>query len=295
MTDVRVGLSAMPEAAFAAATAELFADGLVDHLEWSFDIGWGPAGTPPWLDPILDEYADAGRLDGHGVSYSLLSRHPRQAAWRGALADELRRRPYRRVSEHLGFLAAGPFRRGSPLPLPHHPAVLDVGREQVARLSELVGAPIGLENLATSLTEADATEQGALLDDLLAEVDGWQVVDLHNLWCQAANFALDPATVLDRYSPRRVRELHVSGGSWWRAPGSGRAIRRDTHDGPVPAEVHALLAVALRRFPLVDAVVVERLGHTFDDAPDGPANVAFRASYRSIRDACAATRAEATP
>ena len=279
----RVGLSLMPESAFAAATVPLFADGLVDVVEWSFDLGWGPRGVPDWLTGLLDDYAAVGALDGHGVSFSLLSDHPRQDAWLDRLDDELARRPYRRVSEHLGFMAAGPIRRSTPLPMPRHPDVVRHAQRQAERLGDHIGVPVGLENLATSLSLTDATEQGLLCEDILATTDGWMVFDLHNLWCQAANFSLDLPELLQTYPLDRVRELHVSGGSWWSPPGTDRQVRRDTHDGPVPGEVLELLPLALAACPLVDTVIVERIGWSLGD---DEADRDFQDSFRTIRSLC---------
>jgi uncharacterized protein (UPF0276 family) len=260
---VRVGLSLMPEPAFATATLPLFADGLVDCVEWSVDMGWGPQGTPEWLDGLLDDYAEAGALDAHGVSFSLLSHHPRQEAWLERLKDELGRRPYRRVSEHLGWMAAGPVRRSSPLPLPPTPSVVALGTRQAERVAEVVGAPLGLENLATALSAED--RQSQLCRELLDATDGWLVLDLHNLWCQAVNLGLDATALLLDYPLERVREVHVSGGSWWMHDESGRTIRRDTHDGPVPQPVLDLLPLALERCVGLDTVIVEQLGTCLGD------------------------------
>jgi uncharacterized protein (UPF0276 family) len=279
----RVGLSLMPEAAFAAACVPLFADGLVDTVEWSVDMGWSPRGTPEWLDALLDDYAEAGALDGHGVSFSLLSETPRQDRWLAELGDELRRRPYRRVSEHLGFMAAGDIWRSTPLPMPRHPDVVRHAQHQAERIAAVVGEPLGLENLGTALGMTDATEQGALCEDILAATEGWLVLDLHNLWCQAVNFRLDPALLLQTYPLSRVREVHVSGGSWWTPSGRQRRVRRDTHDGPVPDEVLALLPEVLRRCGRLDTVIVERIGVSFGDEA---ADREFRDSYRAIRELC---------
>jgi uncharacterized protein (UPF0276 family) len=286
-----VGLSLMPEPEFAAATLPLFEDGLVDVVEWSFDMGWGPSGVPDWVDVVLDEYAEAGQLDGHGVSFSLLSQHPRQEWWLEALAAEVRRRPYRRVSEHVGFMAAGDIARSSPLPMPHHPDVVRRARLQAERLSTAAGSPIGLENLATSLSRDDAVDQGALCASILGPVDGWMVLDLHNLWCQAVNFGLTLDDLLSTYPRGRLREVHVSGGSWWTAPGNpNRVIRRDTHDGPIPDEVLTFLPTALRRCPDVDTVIVERVGTSFGGDGFDPATAAvqFQADFLAVRAACGA-------
>ena len=282
MTVPRVALSLMPNPEFAVATAPLFADGLVDAVEWSFDMGWGPAGVPEWLDAVLDEYADEGRLDGHGVSFSLLSDHPRQVRWLQLLTAELRRRPYRRLSEHVGFMAAGPISRSSPLPMPRHPEVVRFGREQVDRLTDVAQAPIGLENLATAMGVRDALDQGALIDDLLAPTGGWVVLDLHNVWCQAENFGLDALKLIDTYPLERVREIHVSGGSWWTPPSGARQLRRDTHDGPIPSEVSTLLPAVLARCPHVDTVVVERIGRAFGSPGDDD----FLRDFRQVRALC---------
>lgn len=278
-----VGLSLMPEPTFATATLPLFGDGLVDAVEWSFDMGWGPQSLPDWLTGLIDDYADAGLLDGHGVSFSLLSRHPRQDAWLDHLRAELARRPYRRVSEHLGFMAAGPIRRSTPLPMPRHPGVVRHAQVQAARIAEVVTAPVGLENLATSLALSDATEQGLLCQDVLVATDGWMILDLHNLWCQAVTFGLDVLDLLGTYPLTRVREVHLSGGSWWTAPGREDPVRRDTHDGPVPPEVLALLPLALERCPAVDRVILERVGSSLGDGAD---DAEFQESFRELRRLC---------
>ena len=274
----------MPEPGFARAALPLFAEDAVDVVEWSFDMGWGPSGVPAWLSQVLDDYSEHGRLDGHGVSFSLLSQHPRQEAWLQRLDGELRRRPYRRVSEHVGFMAAGSAYRSTPLPMPNCPEVLRLGRSQLDRIAERVGSPVGLENLATSLSPHDARQQGDLIAAVLAPADGWMVLDLHNLYCQAHNFGLDVADLLGLYPLDRVRELHVSGGSWWRPRSDGRTLRRDTHDGLVPPEVMDALRLALERCPNVDTVILERIGSSFDGIDDEE----FRTEFRAIRSLCAA-------
>src|SRR5688572_23450457 len=123
MTKPWLGLSLMPEEAFRLAAVPLFAAGDVDALEWSFDLGFA-APLPAWVDGLLDHYASAGRLFGHGVHSSLLSAawEERQERWLSALQAELSARRYQHVSEHYGFMTAAPFTRGAPLPVPCVPA-----------------------------------------------------------------------------------------------------------------------------------------------------------------------------
>lgn len=290
---VWVGLSLMPDDAFLRAAAPLFEAHQVDAVEWSFDTGWGVQ-LPAWLEGLLSEYGALGRLFGHGVHFSLLSAswESRQDAWLDSLSTELTRRRYTHVSEHYGFMTSPPFVRGAPLPAPRGDALLSVGRDRLRRLRERLTCPLGLENLALALSRDEALAHGPFLGALLDEQD-FMVLDLHNLYCQAANFELDPVALLDTYPLERVRELHVSGGSWqpaWQGEDSA-TVRCDTHDGRVPEAVFVLLRTALGRCPRLRLVILEQLGHALHTAPQA---AQFRADFCAIR-ALVETRARTAP
>ncbi len=276
---VAFGLSLMPEPAFAAAALPLFDEGLVEVVEWSFDMGWGPRGVPDWLDALLTDFAGTDDLLGHGVSFSALSGawtdHHRW--WLDQLAREVETRHYRHVSEHVGFVGAGRFTFAAPLPVPHTDEVVTVGVDRLRRLAEVAGRPVGLENLATSFGPNDALGQGAMVMALVEPVDGFVVLDLHNVWCQAVNLGLDPHDLIGSYPLDRVREIHVSGGSWDER--DERSIRRDTHDAGVPDEVCDLLAATMPRCPSLEAVIHERVGPSLAD-PAG--HDAYRDDVRRV-------------
>lgn len=267
-----VGLSMMVEEPFRAATLPLFEAGLVDALEYSFEIGWACDPLPGWVAALLDHYAHAGRLWGHGVTMSPFSVHaPEQPAWLARVRDECGARPYRGVSEHFGFMVAGEIDGGAPLPVPPGPAARDVGIAALRRLAQATGRPVGLENLALALSVRDVWAQGPLLSEVLEAADGYLVLDLHNLWCQTVNFGIEPDALLHTYPLERVRCIHVSGGSWSDpvAAGIARRFRRDTHDGDVPEPVHVLLESTWPRCPALELVVLERLGPTLHGPDDG--------------------------
>ncbi|MFK7931695.1 MAG: DUF692 family multinuclear iron-containing protein, partial [Myxococcota bacterium] len=224
---------------------------------------------------VLDAYAERGALYGHGVTLSVLSAAwcPRQQAWIDALIDEVHRRSYVHISEHLAFSTTPEMRDGAPLPMPRLPQVVEAGRRAMLALSAAAGTPVGLENLALALSPQDVQDEPALLDAILDPVDGFIVLDLHNLWCRAVNFGQDPTTLLMAYPQHRVRELHVSGGSWQ------DGFRRDTHDGAVPDEVFGMLPTALQRFPGVDVVVMEQLPASLETQD---AQQAFQEDVRRI-------------
>lgn len=281
-----IGLSLMLEDDFRAAAAPLFADGTVDVLEWSLDTGVRP--LPPWAEALLDFYASEGRLLGHGVHYSPLSARweQRQARWLDQLGAELARRRYVHVSEHYGFMTAPPFVRGAPLPVPRCDASLRVARDRLHRMRKVLAEhgcrALGIENLALGWSADEAIAHGPFLDEVIASVDGFIVLDVHNLYCQSENFGVAADDLLTSFPARRVREIHVSGGSFLPAWPSDleRVVRCDTHDHAVPDVVLDLLARALARFPRVKAVIFERLGGTIRSEEEAEA---FRRDFRRIK------------
>lgn len=262
---IEFGLSLMPEADFAIAALALFDEDLFDVVEWSFDMGWGNAGLPDWLAALCQDYGSTGGLLGHGVSFSLLAGGwtAHHQGWLDRLEREVQTRHYRHVSEHIGFVGAGRFSFAAPLPMPYHRRVVELGQRRVKQISAAAGCRVGLENLATSLGGDDARDQGALVADLLEPVDGFVVLDLHNLWCQSHNLGIDIDALLANYPLDRVAEVHVSGGSW--DSERARPIRRDTHDDLVPEAVVELLATVVPRLANLESVIYERLGTSLTD------------------------------
>ncbi len=279
-----VGLSLMLEDDFLRAAYPLFAAGEVEVLEWSFDTGWPPAVIPQWATELIAAFGAENRLLGHGVHYSALSAgtESQQREWLAHFAEEVRKHPYRHVSEHFGFASTRSFHQSAPLPVPLTEATLALGRERLAQLAEVAKVPVGLENLAFAFSLRDVGEQGQFLDALLAPISGFLLLDLHNLYCQAVNFYRTLDELLANYPLHRVRELHVSGGSWSGSleGESQKPVRRDTHDGPVPPELFEWLPRVLARCPNVEAVILERMGGTFSPADDDP----FRRDFRRLKE-----------
>ena len=76
------------------------------------------------------------------------------------------------------------------------------------------------QDLAFAFGEDDVRDQGAFLERLLAPVDGFLLLDLHNLYCQMCNCDRNADELLTTYPLHRVRELHVSGGAWQAGTGT---------------------------------------------------------------------------
>ncbi len=261
---VKVGISAMIEPEFRQVAGGLFERGEVDVVEWSFDTAWGSAKPSEWLCGVLRDFSDRDRLFGHGVSYSLLSADEEafQSSWLKSLAEELTHYRYQHVSEHFGFMHAGRFLYNTPLPVPLTPAFLAVAKQNMLRLHDVVQGPLGLENLAFAFCESDVFRQGEFLEKLLEPVDGFLLLDVHNLFCQSVNFNIPISRLLSAYPLHLVREIHISGGSWFTFLENGAEVtlRRDSHDGPIPPEVYEGLRLALSLCPKATSVIYEWIG-----------------------------------
>jgi uncharacterized protein (UPF0276 family) len=277
-----VGLSLMLEPAHRDAVLPLFEAGIVDAIEWSFDHAWAEGGEPEWASALCDHYAAHDRLWGHGVAASPGSAEPepRQSLWLERFARDIERRSYRGVSEHFGFMVAGDRDGGAPLPVPAGPGAVAVLVRALERIAAVARVPVGLENLALALHERDALEQGPLLAEVLARVDGYLVLDLHNVWCQSVNYGLDVDALVATYPLERARCMHVSGGSWWTIPGTDVTLRRDTHDGDVPNEVLALVERLVPQCAALECIFLERLGDTI---PDARAAERLRADFQRLQ------------
>jgi uncharacterized protein (UPF0276 family) len=275
----QAGLALMVEADFAQAAYPLFAAGEVEVLEWSFDVLWKGAVAPDWVSPLIDEFAKASRLLGHGVSYSMFTfgQDDRSSNWCARLQEECSTLSYRHITEHFGFMVAGDFHKGAPLPVPFTPELLELGKDRLKKLSDAARVPVGLENLAFAFGLEDVRRQGAFIDALITPIEGFVLLDLHNIHCQACNFDIAPEELLQAYPLSKVRELHLSGGSWSEA--AGEKIRRDTHDGPVPEELFPLLRHALEVCPNVETVILEQLGNAL---PDELSHNQYRADFRRM-------------
>ncbi len=288
---VAVGLLVSATEDFRDASLPLFEEGLVDRLAWNLDMGWSSKGVPAWAAALLDAYGAAERLHGHGVELSLLSTplSKRQERWLASFAREMRERRYQRVTEHIGFITAGPFENGTVIPHPRCEGAVAIGRDRLARLSELAGMPVGLENLALAFSRRDVEEQPDFLEALLAPHDGHLLLDLHNLLCQAENFELDPVALLHRYPLARVRELHLAGGELDH-PASDprkRPFRRDSHMDHLPEGVFSLLDEVLLACPGLEAIFFEHADGVLSRPED---QARFHDDFRRVRAQVAALR-----
>lgn len=247
-----------------SASLPLLEQGVVEGLEWSFDALYQQEYTiPDWFHDLLTAYSNEGRLVGHGVFFSLLSGRllPGQSAWLQRLRELTTQYRFDHITEHFGFMTGRDFHKGAPMSVPYTATTLAIGRDRLLRIQQAAQCPVGLENLAFAYSLDEVKRQGAFLEQLTEPVNGFIILDLHNLYCQLHNFGISFEQLIQAYPLDKVREIHISGGSWeTAATNPARTIRRDTHDGTVPEQVFALLEQTLPLCTQVKYVVMEQLG-----------------------------------
>jgi len=219
---------------------------------------------------------------GHGLDFSLATaldepgETDRTALWMERLRDDQSEFRFPWLSEHLGWSIAAGLQTTLPLPLPYtDEAVAAVAARM--RLLRTIAPVVAFENNVSYFPLGDPAREPEFLNAICRAAPCNLLLDLHNVHTQCLNFGTDPRDYVDRLDLDAVVQIHLSGGSesdpeW--LP-SRRVLRLDSHDGPVPEPVWALLKRVLPRCRNLRGIVVERLNGTFgaDDVPKLAAEV----------------------
>lgn len=283
MTTPYAGIAANLDKHILTAALPLLEDGKVEAIEWSFDALFNHRNIPDWFVELLSAFAKEKRLVGHGVFFSIFKAEwsPEQQRWLDHLKKVNNYFKFDHVSEHFGFMTGENFHNGAPLSLPLNSTTLAIGRDRLQRISDAVHCPVGLENLAFAYSLDEVKRQGAFLDDLMKSVNGFVILDLHNIYCQAHNFDVDPIDLIKSYPLNRVREVHISGGSFVEAySNSNKQIRRDTHNHNVPQKVFDLLPYTLANCHNIAYCMLEQLGNGLVEAGE---KAQFRLDFEQMK------------
>lgn len=251
--DTHILMSALP----------LFEQEKVQAIEWSFDTLFNRTSTPDWFLELLTAFSQENRLIGHGVFFSLFSGKwaPEQQKWLTHLQNLSKEFRFDHITEHFGFMTGKNFHQGAPISLPFTKSTLAIGQDRLKRIYNVCECPVGLENLAFAYSLEAVEQHGDFLQQLIEPINGFIILDLHNLYCQLHNFEVDYEDLIQLYPLDKVREIHISGGSWEDSVlFPSKKIRRDTHDDCVPAAVFDLLERTIPKCPNLKFVVSEQLG-----------------------------------
>ncbi|MDB5011967.1 MAG: hypothetical protein JWQ25_169 [Daejeonella sp.] len=247
-----------------SASISLFAEERIGAIEWSFDTLYNVNEIPDWFTELITTYSHAERLIGHGVFFSIFSGKwsNEQQKWLNELKVLTTKFRFDHITEHFGFTTSESFHHGAPLSIPYSETTLNIGRDRLKRIHQSCCCPVGLENLAFSYSINEVKKHGEFLERLVEPINGFIILDLHNLYCQIHNFSQSYDDLIKLYPLERVREIHISGGSWEKSSLTERKIRRDTHDNAVPDDVFSLLEITMPKCPNLKYVVLEQMGNS---------------------------------
>jgi uncharacterized protein len=223
--------------------------------------------TPGSRADLLEQIRDrSGKpLVAHGVGLSLGSAcgdpagEARLARWLSQITQEQQRFGFLWYTEHLGWIEAGEREVVLPLPLPPTDEAIKTVAQRLARLKPIVPV-VGIENQVSYFTFGNILDEPRFWTRICTVADAWLLLDLHNGWTQCLNYGVPFEDYLSGVDLSRVLEIHLAGGSD-SEPGwlpSGRVLRLDSHDGPVPEPVWEAFARLRPLCPNLRGVVVER-------------------------------------
>lgn len=200
----------------------------------------------------LELLAENFTLIPHGLSLSLGSAEGLDDAYLAKLAALVKRLDPPWWSEHIAFTRAGGVEIGHLAPLPFTREAVRTVCRNVARAQQRIGVPLILENITYVVNDPSAEMSEA---EFLAEIlDGsgcGLLLDVTNLYTNAANHGYAPGDFLARLPLDRVVQLHFVGVS--REGG----LLVDSHSAATPPEVWDLMDEVLARAP-VKGVILER-------------------------------------
>ena len=263
MSKIFSSISCNLDANILKAALPLLQSEKVEAIEWSFDTLYNHRKIPQWFVDLVAAFGNQKRLIGHGVFFSLFSGKwsASQEDWLAHLRKMAHNFNFDHITEHFGFMTGEDFHKGAPIGVPLTPTTLAIGRDRMQRISEAANCPVGLENLAFSYSLEAIKKHGEFLGKLVEPVNGFIILDLHNLYCQIHNFDVSFDDLIQLYPLELVREIHISGGSWEASEiEPEKKIRRDTHDDAVPNEVFQLLDKTIEQCPNLKYVVLEQIG-----------------------------------
>ena len=217
----------------------------------------------PWFELLIDNHLCAGgalRFQAeriaerypvalHGVNLSLGGVDPLDLEYLGRVRDLARSTRAHHISEHLAFTAHGGIHSHDLLPLPWTEEALDHLVNRVSQVQDFLGQNILVENISTYLEYEHSTMgEGDFLLELCARTGCKLLLDINNVYVNAANHGHDPQKILDAMPWAHVREVHLAG----HEERDGLLI--DTHGGCVCDEVLNLFLDAAPRIPEVPAL-----------------------------------------
>lgn len=207
------------------------------HSENFFGDG-GPALA--WLERVRSRYS----LSLHGVGLSLGSCDPLDRTHLERLKSLVRRFEPELVSEHLSWSSFGGLHANDLLPLPFTEEAVSHVASRIAQVQDYLGRELLVENISAYVRVGPppAMAEWEFVRSVVERAGCRLLLDVNNIWVNAANHGFEPQRYLEAIDPGSVGEIHLGG--FERTP----QLLVDTHGAPVAEDVWSLYSSALARF-----------------------------------------------
>ncbi len=206
--------------------------------------------SPRRLD-LLAEISSAFTCVLHCTELSLGSQAPVDMRLVAQLAELAQVVDAPWVSDHFCFSTAGGVRLGHLAPVPWTRRDATLMAANASLVSQQVGRPFLLENIAYNFVIPGELTEAQFITAVLEESGCYLLLDVANVFANAANLAFDPVTRIDEFPLHRLRQMHVAGGTW------ADGVLADSHDAPVADGVWELVRHVARR-TAIPAIMLER-------------------------------------
>ncbi len=225
-------------------------------LERSAQVDWFEAVSENFMMDggrplhVLDHVRRDAPVVLHGVSLSIGTTDPLDETYLTRLATLARRFEPEWISDHLCWTGAKHHNLHDLLPLPWTEEVLTHVAERVARVQDVLGRRLVLENVSSYFTFSHSTmSEAEFLSALVERADCDILLDVNNVYVSAFNHGFDARAYIDTMPRDRVVQLHLAGHS-----DMGTHLL-DTHDAPVCPEVWDLYRYTIRRLGRVPTLI----------------------------------------
>ena len=209
-------------------------------LEVHSENFFGDGGAPlAWLERFRAIYP----VSLHGVGLSLGSADPLDAGHLARLRGLARRIEPAFVSEHLSWSSIGGRHANDLLPLPLTEEAVDHAAGRIRQAQDYIGRELLVENVSAYVRLGDAAmPEWEFVSEVVRRAGCRLLLDVNNIWVNAANHGFEPHRYLEAIDPAIVGEIHLAGFE------RTADLLVDTHGAPVAEEVWALYERAIARF-----------------------------------------------
>jgi len=186
----------------------------------------------------------------HGVSLSIGATEPLDERYLASLRRLADRIEPALVTDHLCWGRHGGRYVHDLWPLPYTEEALAHVVARVARVQDLLGRRIALENVSSYVAyRASTLTEWEFLGALAERADCGILLDVNNVHVSARNHGFDPHAYLAGVPADRVVQIHLAGHE------DKGAYLLDSHDAAVPEPVWDLYREAVARFGRVPTLV----------------------------------------